>query len=150
MQFGFTENHSTGDATFLIKEAISYACNNGGHLYACFMDASKAFDFLDHGILFSKMMELEMPPEWIRLLMSGYEAINLKVRWNNVFSHTFPLQQGVRQGDVLSPALFSVYLDELLEILQQSGCGFFIGKIFVGCVVYVDDIVLLSTSATDL
>lgn len=119
-------------------------------MYACFLDASKAFDFVDHGILFEKLMKIDAPPEWIRFLMSGYKAINLKVCWNGFLSNRFPLKQRVRQGGVLSPMLFSVYLDELLGILSESGCGLSLGTLFLGCIAYADDIVLLSTSATDL
>jgi len=57
---------------------------------------------------------------------------------------------GVRQGGVLSPYLFSVYIDDLIKELRQSGHGIYLGRVFVGCVVYADDIVLLSASYNGL
>lgn len=76
--------------------------------------------------------------------------MKLNVNWNGVKSDSFRMHQGVRQGGVLSPELFSVYLDGLLEALRGSGMGFYMGKTFVGCVAYADDLVLLSSSLTGL
>ena len=54
------------------------------------------------------------------------------------------LSNGVRQGSVLSPVLFSVYLDGLLEELARSGVGCHCGCLFAGAICYADDIVLLA------
>jgi len=64
-----------------------------------------------------------------------------------VFSLPFTVSNGVKQGGVLSPVLFCVYIDSLLHSLAESGVGCFIGRVFVGALVYADDIVLLSTTA---
>ena len=50
----------------------------------------------------------------------------------------------------MSPYLFSVYIDDLIKELRQSGHGIYLGRVFVGCVVYADDIVLLSASYNGL
>jgi len=57
---------------------------------------------------------------------------------------------GVRQSGVLYPYLFAVYMDELITALRQSNYGLHIGRLFVGCVVYADDIALLSASCYGL
>ena len=62
----------------------------------------------------------------------------------------FPIQCGVRQGGVLSPYLFSVYVSDLIFELRTSGSGAHIGKLFMGCVLYADDIVLMSPSCYGL
>ena len=54
------------------------------------------------------------------------------------------MSNGVRQGGVLSPILFSVYLDGLLQKLADSGAGCHWGHLFAGAVCYADDIVLLA------
>ena len=49
------------------------------------------------------------------LLLNMYTKQKIQVKWNNHISHRFDVTNGVRQGGVLSPLLFSVYVDELLE-----------------------------------
>ena len=60
------------------------------------------------------------------------------------------MDNGVKQGGVLSPILFCVYLDELLKRLERTGVGCFIGHHFFGSVGYADDVKLLSPSITGL
>ena len=62
----------------------------------------------------------------------------------------FAVLCGVRQGGVLSPALFALYVDDLVSQLRDSGYGIHVGSLFVGCVLYADDIVLLSASCDGL
>ena len=62
----------------------------------------------------------------------------------------FDVSNGVRQGGVLSPLLFSVYVDELLEKLKKNGVGCYIGHNFVGALGYADDIILLCPSVKGL
>ena len=59
-------------------------------------------------------------------------------------SDSFSVSNGVRQGSVLSPVLFAVYLDGLLSELEGSGVGCYWGAHFVGAVCYADDIALLA------
>ena len=72
------------------------------------------------------------------------------VRWNGVFSQSFHVSNGVRQGGVLSPVLFSVYVDGLLCKLRDSGVGRHLGCEFVGSVCYADDLALLAPSPSAL
>ena len=60
------------------------------------------------------------------------------------------MQVGVRQGGVLSSVLFAVYLDELICKLKSSGLGLYVLGTFMGCIVYADDILLLSNSVSNL
>ena len=65
---------------------------------------------------------------------------------------TFAVLCGVRQGGVSSPTLFALYVDDLISHLRltDSGYGIHVGSLFVGCVLYADDIVLLSASCDGL
>ena len=63
--------------------------------------------------------------------------------WCGYFSEYFLATNGVKQGVVLSPVLFCVYLDELLVALSEAKVGCYIGDIFVGALAYADDLVLL-------
>ena len=66
------------------------------------------------------------------------------MRWCNVFSFRFHITAGVRQGAILSPFLFNVYIDSLIESLAESGHGLHLQGVFLGCIVYADDILLIS------
>ena len=74
----------------------------------------------------------------------------MRVRWGDCFSEPFSVSNGVRQGGVLSPVLFSVYLDGLLEELSESGVGCYWGHMFAGALCYADDIVILALCASAL
>ena len=65
-----------------------------------------------------------------------------KIRWNDVMSNRFNVKNGVRQGGVMSPLLFGVYMDGLWEELKYLGIGCYIGQHFCGAAGYADDIIL--------
>ncbi len=74
----------------------------------------------------------------------------MRVKWCNHLGITFSVSNGVKQGGVLSPLLFTVYIDELLCRLRVSRCGCYIGHTFCGALGYADDIVLLSPNVSSL
>ena len=111
-------------------------------MFACFLDASKAFDLVKNSIPFQKLV--------VRFLYRWYLTQELKVCWENVHSNKFSVSNGVRQGGVLSPILFSIYLDSLLVILKHADIDYsWVGE-FSGALAYADDVVLLSLSASGL
>ena len=67
-----------------------------------------------------------------------------------MYSGFFTGLNGVKQGGVISPVLFCLYIDNLLIQLAQSGVGCHIGNIFVGALAYADDIVLVAPSPSAL
>jgi len=66
-----------------------------------------------------------------------------------VFPH-FCIRSGVRQGGVLSPSLFSIYIRQLIDSLKKSDFGCHVHGVYVGCIVYADDVILLSASVLHL
>ena len=150
LQFGFKSSSSTTLCTGVVKNVVSHYIHRGSSVLGCFLDASKAFDLVNHGILFQKLLDRGLPLPVIRFLSSWYRAQKMRVRWNNSLSIPFGVSNGVRQGSVLSPILFSVYLDDLLEKLRASGVGCYLGGCFAGALSYADDIVLLAPCASSL
>ena len=64
------------------------------------------------------------------------------VNWNGECSSTFSFGDGVKQGGVLSPVLFTVYLDGLIDQLRKKGLGCHLNGHFVGCFMYMQMILL--------
>ena len=150
LQFGFKSGFSTTLCTGVLKNVVSRYIHRGSSVLGCFLDASKAFDLVNHGVLFCTLFDRGLPLSVLRFLSSWYETQKMSVRWSHSFSDPFSVSNGVRQGSVLSPVLFSVYLDELLEMLGNSGVGCHWGGSFVGALCYADDIVLLAPCASAL
>ena len=150
LQFGFKRGFSADLCTGLIKNVIARYCNNGSTVHGCFLDASKAFDRVDHSLLFRKLLQRHLSPVVVRILLSWYMNQRATVLWNGSLSHKFSISNGVRQGGVLSPILFTIYIDDLLIELEKQGIGCFWRHFFIGAVCYADDIALIAPSQSAL
>jgi hypothetical protein len=149
-QFAYKRKSSTTMCTWTAREVVSYYKNNGSEIFACMLDCSKAFDKIRYDILFKKLLQRGVPPVIIRFIFYSYTNSQVKVRWNSAESNPFTVCNGVRQGAVLSPFLFNIYVDELIHNLSEDGAGCWIGNAYYGVLVYADDILLLAPSLTSL
>ena len=130
----------------MIKETVDYYKSKGGAVYGLSLDASKAFDRVDFCKLFNLLIERNVNPIIIRLLMHMYTNQKNIVRYNQSFSNLFDISNGVKQGGILSPTLFCVYIDSLLKDLKESGFKCKYGDVYVGFVAYANDMTLLCGS----
>ena len=120
------------------------------NVYSCFLDASKAFDRVNHSKLFDTLRKRDVPMYIIIILAFWYSTQTMYVPWNNVTSSGFRVSNGVRQGGILSPYLFCVYTDELSKMLNNVKAGCFVGASLINHLMYADDLVVLAPSATGL
>ena len=127
LQFGFKKKSSPVMCTMSVQEVISHYNSNKNKVFTVLLDASKAFDRVNYIKLFEKLLKREMCPLVMRLLLQTYLDQKLCVKWNDTSSEMFGVTNGVRQGGILSPLLFGVFIDELLCKLQNSGFGCRIG-----------------------
>ena len=95
---------------------------------------------------FSKLIERRVSHIVIRLLAYWYTSQTFVIGWNNILSDPFTVSNGVRQGSILSPTLFSIYLDSLSVKLSESGVGCTFNSKCFNHLVYADDTVLLAPS----
>ena len=150
MQFGFQAKASTSMCSWTATTVIEHYNQNGSVVYGCAMDLSKAFDLVEWVNLFNTLIERKVEPVFLRIMLYVYMNQSCDVKWNGKFSARFPVKNGVRQGAVSSPLLFSVYIDELLVRLRNSGLGCSIDIHFYGCLCYADDLLLLSATRSGL
>ena len=146
LQFGFKKGTSTTQCSWLVTEVAAYYLRQGTPVIATLLDCSKAFDKCQFSTLFSKLMDRKVPAVVIRMLVFVYEEQEGCVSWAGIRSTSFSITNGTRQGSVLSPTLFSVYLDDLLKQLRMLGLGCHMGGVWVGAAGYADDLILLAPS----
>ena len=145
-QFAFKKCHSTSMCTALVKEVVSYYNGRNTNVYACLLDATKAFDCVRYDKLFELLLKKDIPGTVIRLLLDSYTRQYAYMRWNNCMSTPIKLENGVKQGGVLSPTLFCIYFDELLRRLREIDVGCHVGHMSYAAFGYADDLLLLSPS----
>ena len=149
-QFGFKEKHSTETCIFVLKEILHYFKRHSTTSFVCFMDASKAFDRVNHGKLFNILMKRKIPNYLICMIEFWLNQQLLCVRWGDKISEFFKVHNGVRQGGILSPLLFNIYFDVISDRVKQCGTGCYFNGLLINHLMYADDIVLFSPSAKGL
>ena len=141
-QFGFKKGIGCHHAIYTARNIVNRFVNAGSTINLCAIDLSKAFDKVNHKALYIKLMKRGIPERLLELLENLFSNCYSCVKWNNVWSSVFDIAFGVRQGSVLSPFLFALYLDDLAKLCDaKNGC-------FI--ILYADDILLISPSVVYL
>ena len=107
-QFEFKREHGTDLCIFTVKSVIKYYNLHNSPVYTCFLDASKAYDRVNHWTLFRKLLNRSIHILIVRMLMYWYTKQELCIRWGAEMSPYFTISNEVRQGEILSPSLFAV------------------------------------------
>ena len=118
MQFSFKPQHSTLVCGLFYKGTIRNYLQHCNNVYSCLLDASKAFDQVHYGKLFNVLIEKQVPFSIILYFLDSYIRQRIRVLWNNCTSMYVTISNGVKQGGVLSPTLFSIYINRLLKVLR--------------------------------
>jgi hypothetical protein len=150
LQFGFKAGSGCRDAILCARTTIKYLNDRGNTATVAALDISKSYDKVDNCCLFLKLMKRGAPKCFIATLRCWYSKSQVVVKWNGAVSFPYTVKVGVRQGGILSPFLFAIYIDELIDRIKLSGFGVHINKVLVGCIVYADDVLLIAQSVTQL
>lgn len=149
-QFGFKRKHSTDLCIYALKNIVQYYRHHNSPIFTCFLDASRAFDRVNFWCLFDKLIVRGVPLLIVRLLCHWYSTQTFCIKWSTATSLCFNTTNGVRQGGILSPRLFAVYIDDLSIKLSKLNIGCFIDNICMNHLFYADDMCLLAPSALGL
>ena len=120
MQFGFKSNHSTTMCSAKYMEIINQYKMKRSNVYSCMLDASKAFDRVHFGTLFILLFKCNLPLGIVRLLLDSYTRQQACTAWDRQkSSFKKNITNGVKQGCVISPRMFTIYIDQLLIRLKN-------------------------------
>eukprot|EP00111_Clytia_hemisphaerica_P004254 TCONS_00012144-protein len=151
-QYGFSSDGSTLHAEFLINETIQKYNTQNTPVYICSLDAEKAFDSCNWLELFNKLkLKNILPNTVLQFLIKLYSHGEAKIKYNSNISKPFSLSQGVRQGSILSPYLYNIYTEDILQEITNLNVGTFLNpNINTSIIAFADDLILLSPNLKHL
>ena len=117
----------------------------GRSVYVMLLDASKTFYRVDYLKFVNLLLKKGICPIVCRLIVMSYTNQSARTKWGNAYSLPFTITNGVKQGGVLSPRLFGIYMDQLFDVLSKSKLGCHIGQMFMGAFGYADMILVTPT-----
>ena len=102
---------------YTVKSLVKYYTDQTTPVYACLLDASKAFDRVNPWTLFAKLIDAHAPLVIVRVLLFWYQMQQICIKRGKYCSNYFIICNGVRQGGILSPKLFTLYVNQLTNKL---------------------------------
>ena len=149
-QAGFRQKRSTLDQVFLLNEIWTSRKEAGEPTVSAFIDVRKAYDRVWRNGLFVKLFEMGVNGRVWRLVRNMYSCVRRRVRVNEELTDEFRIDVGVAQGSVLSPFLYSCFINAVADELKQRGLGVDIAGERVALLLYADDIVLTMARPGDM
>ena len=150
-QLGFLPGNRTTDAHLIIYNIIRKYCHiKGKKLYGCFVDFSKAFDTIPPDTLFNKLIAYGITGKFLKAITNLYSNDKACIKIGDKISDDFDINQGVRQGCVLSPLLFNIFISDLPKHLCSDSDVILYEGHKINCLLWADDLVMLSESEVGL
>lgn len=152
-QSGFRPRRGCIDNVFVLTSLIHINLRlKRRKVFAAFIDFKRAFDSVDHGILYYKLYSSGISSKLLRIIKDLYSRASVQVKVNGQYSRSFDINEGVLQGECLSPLLFAIFVSDIEDFFRSRGfSGLNIdGQSDVILLLYADDLVLLSDSQSDM
>jgi ribonuclease HI/endonuclease/exonuclease/phosphatase family metal-dependent hydrolase len=146
-QNGFRPDRSCIDNIYTIVELVQTRTRLKKQTILCFIDLTKAYDIVFRDGLWQRLLDVGIDGDIWLLLKNMYSNTQSQVVVNDERSPRFEIESGVRQGDPLSPLLFSIFIDGLVTHIKNLNAGIEIDAQYLSLLLYADDIVLIANSA---
>ena len=149
LQIGFRKDNSVLDNVYILREIMKIYKNRKQELYLCFLDLSKAFDSIPLCKLKQKLRKLFPKSKILSLIIKLLDNKKYEVLYKGRRTEPFELKNGIPQGDSMSPILFNLYINDLLDRFKENENDIdpvIIETTRISILIYADDILLLSRS----
>ncbi|XP_059064423.1 uncharacterized protein LOC131856598 [Cryptomeria japonica] len=150
-QASFRPKHSIVDHGMTLRHLIEKIWEEKEEIFYCFVDFKKAFDTVPRVKLWKRMEDLGIPIH-LRVVVHGlYEEVKVKIRTFDGLSESFRSDIGVKQGCMLSPTLFGLYIDTLEEWLNSRDAdGVRLGEFMIKILLDADDLIPIAKTPLGL
>ena len=151
-QMGFRKGRSTIDGVFTLQQIMEKHREYNRETHIAFIDFEKAFDNVNRGKLWDIMTDAGYPTHLIRAIQSLYVNTNVVLDLNGNLTDNIPTNKGVRQGCCLSPTLFNIYINKIIQNWKSRfNRGIQLDRnTLLNSILYADDLVLLVEREDDL
>lgn len=122
-QSGFRKDHSTNDMIFSTRQMVEKSLEQNSPLCIAFVDISKAFDSVNRNLLFKILERLNCPLKLLQILKSLHESTSASVYIEGEATKSFEVKTGVKQGCVLAPMLFLLYMHAITDNVSNANIG---------------------------
>lgn len=150
-QNGFRATRSCQDHIYVLSSIIRNRKTQGADTFCAFIDFKKAFDWVSRDLLLYKLSTIfNIHGRLFNTLSTIYNSSSAQIRINGILTDSFEVSSGVKQGDIISPLLFSMYLNDLATGVKELNCGIDINDFNLSILLYADDIVLMAPDENSL
>lgn len=151
-QNGFRRGRSCCDGYFALKLLVEKHREFNLETHMAFIDFKKAFDKVNRNKLLQILADDQVPQQIIQNIYNIYKTTIIAIRSNNKLSQWRPIYSGVRQGCGLSPLLFIIYINRIIQDWRQTRHGFIpINRnLQLDALLFADDLVLMASTEDDL
>ena len=149
-QNGFRPGRSCNDHIYTLSTVLRHRILQKKSTFVSFIDAEKAFDRVDRSLLMYKLLKSGVNGKFYEGLITMYSGCLSAVSINGKLTDWFNIGYGVRQGDTLSPTLFNIFINDLIDDVNSLNLGVSIGNRKLSILLYADDVVLLADTESEL
>ena len=149
-QGGFRSKRGCIDQIFALSECVRKTIAQGEKMYIAFIDIKKAYDRVWRNGLWKRLWDSGIKGKLWRVIKKMYEKVENCVLVDGELTEWFENEIGLKQGDVLSPLLYSLFINGFAEEVKRRTGGIQIGEEWLKILLFADDIALISESPEGL
>ncbi len=143
IQNGFRKGRRATDSLLVLETIIRKSKREKKKNFLALLDITKAYDRVNRDILWHIMEQMGVPEILLRNIKASYRDPSTILQFQDVVSEPLQMTLGLKQGCVMSPILFAIYIAELGHRLQNSGLGIVVDDITIPGMFFADDMVLV-------
>ena len=149
-QGGFRKGYSCQDQIYTLISTINSCFTNKKSCYCAFVDQKKYFDFINCDLLRFRLLASNINGNIYKSIVNLYSRTTVRIKINNQLSKEFVIENGIFQGETLSPLLASLYLNDLVQCINCAKLGVEVSGNMISILLYADDIVLIAPTEEKL